>query len=85
MSLLKKVINLIIEPLIHVCNLSLRTGVFPDKMKIASVLPVYKTGNVSVFGNYRPISILPQFSKKLEKLYNNRLISFLDKEKINNK
>ena len=82
MSLLRKVINLIIEPLIHVCNLSLGTGVFPDKMKIASVLPVYKTGNVSVFGNYRPISILPQFSKILEKLYNNRLISLLDKEKI---
>ena len=81
MSLLKKVINLIIEPLTHVCNLSLGTGVFPDKMKIASVLPVYKTGNVSVFGNYRPISILSQFSKILEKLYNNRLISFLDKEK----
>ena len=48
MSLLNKVINLIIEPLIHVCNLSLGTGMFPDKMKIASVLPVYKTGNVSV-------------------------------------
>ena len=42
-------------------------------MKIAKVNPVFKTGDKCVFTNYRPISLLPQFSKILEKLYNARL------------
>ena len=48
--------------------------VFPSKTKIAKVV-----GEKGVFTNYRPISLLPQFSKILEKLYNDRL------EKLKNK
>ena len=47
-------------------------------MKIDKVIPLYKTGKKR-FTNYRPISLLPQFSKILEKLYNNRLDMFIDK------
>ena len=45
-------------------------------MKI--VIPLYKSGEKNVFTNYRPISLLTQFSKILEKLYNNRLDMFIN-------
>ncbi len=51
-------------------------------MKTAKVIPMYKTGNKHHFTNYRPISLLPQFSKILEKLFNNRLCKFIDKHKL---
>ena len=51
-------------------------------MKIAKVIPIFKSGEKGVFTNYRPISLLPQFSKILEKLYNDRLDSFLFKYSI---
>ena len=44
-------------------NLSISTGIVPDKIKIARVIPVYKSDNPSVFCNYRQISILPCFPK----------------------
>ena len=50
-----------------------------NKMKIAKVIQLYKSGEKNVFTNYRPISLLPQFSKIMEKLYNNRLDMFLNK------
>ena len=51
-----------------IVNLSFQTGTFPEKMKIAKVIPLYKSGSKNDFNNYRPISLLPQLSKILEKL-----------------
>ena len=51
-------------------------------MKTAKVIPMYKTGNKHHFTNYRPISLFPQFSKILEKLFNDRLCKFIDKYKL---
>ena len=48
-------------------------------MKIAEVISVFKAGNKCVFTNYRSISLLPQFSKILEKLYNARLENVLNR------
>ena len=70
------------EPFVYICNLSFNTGTFPDNMKIAKVVPLYKSGSKNVFNNYRPVSLLPQFSKILEKLFNNRLDSFIAKYDI---
>jgi hypothetical protein len=42
--------------LVNVINLSLSKGVFPSKLKIAKIIPIFKTGNQSFFTNYRPIS-----------------------------
>ena len=44
MSLLKKVISKIVKPFAHICNVSFLTGVFSNKMKIAKLIPLYKSG-----------------------------------------
>ena len=79
MSILKKVINYIVQPLSKIFNQSFSQGVFPDKMKIAKVIPLFKSGEKGVFTNYRPVSLLPQFSKLLEKLFCLRLDNFINK------
>ena len=45
MHLVKKVIDGIADPLTHICNTSFKTGIFPEKMKIAKVVPVFKNGS----------------------------------------
>ena len=58
----------IFNPLKHIFNLSLQTGIFPNGMKIARVSPIFKTGEECFFTNYRPIPVLPCFSKLLERI-----------------
>jgi len=82
MYIVKSVISSVLTPLLHICNLSFTSGIFPDKMKTAKVLPFFKANEESVFSNYRPVSLLPQFSKILEKLFNNRLIDFIERNKL---
>ena len=77
-----KVIISIAKPLAHILNLSFSCGVFPDHMKIAKIIPIFKNGHKTEFTNYRPISILSQLSKILEKLFNLGLEKFLDANKI---
>ena len=66
----------------HIFNLSLTEGVFPTKMKMAKVVPIFKEGTKSKVENYRPISLLPIFSKLLERIIHKRLLEFLDQENI---
>ena len=82
MYVISKVIISIAKPLAHIFNLSFSCGVFPDHMKIAKIIPIFKNGQKTEFTNYRPISILSQFSKILKKLFNLRLEKFLDANKI---
>ena len=72
----------ILDPLLHLINLSLNQGIFPDVMKIAKVLPLYKGNEKFLFTNYRPISILNSFSKIFERIFYNRLYNFLKKYDI---
>ena len=82
MVLVKSIIEYILQPFTYICNLSFQTGMFPSKMKIAKVIPIYKNGERHQFTNYRPISLLPQFSKILEKLFVNRLDKYIDKHNL---
>jgi len=81
-KLLKVISSDILAPLNHIFNLSFITGIVPDSMKIAKVIPIYKKGDKSHPGNYRPISLLSVFDKILEKLMCKRLCNFLHQNKI---
>ena len=77
--LLKRVIDIIARPLAHIFNVSFSSGAFPDTLKIARVVPIFKGGDHSKLVNYRPISILPCISKIIERLMYVRLYSYLSK------
>ena len=67
----------ILIALSHIFNLSIKEGIFPKKMKLAKVIPIFKEGSKLCVENYRPISLLPVFSKILERLIYTRLSNFL--------
>ena len=62
--------------------MSFQSGIFPNKMKIAKIIPLFKSGDKDLYSNYRPVSLLPQFSNILEKLFYNRLIAFIKSNSI---
>ena len=49
------------------------SGIFPETLKIAKVIPIYKKGDKSLLDNYRPISILPSASKNFERAMFNQM------------
>lgn len=79
---LKEIIYTILPILTILINKCLDLGIFPNSLKVARVTPVLKKGNPQNLTNYRPISILPIFSKIIEKLILTRLTSFVDKFNI---
>ena len=64
--------------LFHVFKVSIKQGIFPDSLKIAKVTLIFKSGAKDNVSNYRPISILPVFSKVLERIMYNRVYNHLD-------
>ena len=81
-SIIKQIITTILSPLTTIFNKSLESGVFPEKLKLAKVTPIYKSDDKKLLSNYRPISVLPIFSKILEKLMYVRLEKFIEKHNI---
>ena len=68
----------ILQPLKHLINLSLRTGHFPQKFKIAKIVPIHKDSDQREFTNYRPISLLSTLSRLLESIVSFQLTAFAD-------
>ena len=81
-DIVKQNSNSLLVPLKCIFDLSLKSGTFPEKMKIARVTPVFKSGDISLMTNYRPISVLPYFSKILERLMCNRIHEYLTKSNL---
>ena len=79
---LKNMSNIIVYPLRFIINSSIDCSKVPEKMKIARVSPLYKRGSLDDCGNYRPISILPLFSKVMEKIVNRQILDHLETNKI---
>ena len=59
-------------------NTSIESGHVPDTMKLAKLIPIYKSKGKQMFNNYRPISLLPIFSKIIENVIYQRLFNFLN-------
>jgi hypothetical protein len=78
MLFVKRIIQNIFIPLKHVISLSLSSGSVPSQLKIAKIVPIFKSGEKTNMDNYRPISLHSCFSKILEKVVANRLTSFLN-------
>ena len=76
--------DLLSIPLTILFNQSINTGTFPEKFKLAKVIPIHKTGSKTDLCNYRPISILSNFSKIFESLMKNQLMTYLNKTNILN-
>ena len=81
-NVIKFVVGALVRPIKHIFNLSLEKGIFPDNLKIARITPIFKSGNEEFVNNYRPISVLPCFSKVLERVMYNRLYTFLIENNI---
>ena len=60
-------------------NRSIAEGIFPTSMKTAKVIPIHKGNSPLIAANYRPISLLPIFSKIFERLVYNRFIEYIEK------
>jgi hypothetical protein len=72
----------ILSPLTLILNKILSTGVFPKRLKFSVVKPLYKKGIKTELSNYRPISLLPSFSKIIEKVIYKRVYNYLEKSHI---
>ena len=81
-SILKQCASVYIEPLTYLINVSLEQGTFPDELKIARVIPLFKGEDEQLVQNYRPISVLPFFSKIFEKIVSLHVIDFLEENNI---
>jgi hypothetical protein len=77
-KLFKDNITTLAKIVTHICNQSMVTGVFPEKLMIARITCIYKSGNPQHVNNYRPVSVLVAFSRILEKLVTVRLASYFN-------
>ena len=63
LDIIKKTVKPIAQILSDLVNQSFSSGYFPDELKIAKITPIFKNGAPNIFTNYRPLFILPSFSK----------------------
>ena len=68
------------EPLTNIINKALRQSVVPDNLKIAKMIPLFKSGSLNSIDNYRPISVLPTVSKLMERVVYNQLSEYLEQK-----
>ena len=81
---LKSIKNIISPTIKNLVNASLEQGIFPSALKIAKVIPIFKSGKRNDVSNYRPISLLSVFSKIYEKIMYCRIVTFLNNNKLIN-
>ena len=82
MKFLKIVADIVAIPLCKIINLSFSKGIFPELLKTAKVIALFKSGSTEELNNYRPISLLPVFDKIIEKIVHKQLYAFLEEHDI---
>ena len=78
-NILKLSCSVLSKPLAKLINFSFPEGILPDLLKFANVIPVFKKGDNLDYNNYRPISLISNIGKLIEKIVHKRLYSFLEK------
>ena len=63
-------------------NSSILNGVYPSKLKMAKIVPVYKADDDTDVNNYRPISLLSRFNRIFEKMIKRRMESFIEQKDL---
>ncbi|MCG8066696.1 MAG: hypothetical protein JAY84_02445 [Candidatus Thiodiazotropha taylori] len=81
-KMLKLASDVLLPSLLQISNISIHTGVFPDVLKDARIIPIHKGGPSEDPSNYRPISILPLVSKIIERHVTKHLFAYLNKYKL---
>ena len=77
-KVLKMSAKVVCVPLTDCFNAAILDGVFPNELKLANVVPIFKKGDSTIKDNYRPISILPSLSKVFERILFNRMSDFFE-------
>ena len=70
------------DSLTLIFNQAITLSSFPDEWKMAKVVPLYKSGQRNIPGNYRPISVLPAISKIMERILYEQLYNYLTKSEL---
>ena len=81
-NLLKQIKHCITPSLTLIINQMLNTGIFPDNLKIAKIIPLFKKDDDKFFSNYRPISLLSSISKVFEKVIHNQIHCHFDSHNL---
>ena len=81
-SATNSVFDFMVESLQYIFSNSLGQGIFPEEMKIARITPIYKGGNQEIVINNRQISVLPCFSKILERIMYKKLYLYLTENNL---
>ena len=81
-SIMKQCVETYVKQLTFLINMSITHGNFPNELKIDRVIPLYKGEDTQLIENYRPISVLPYFSKIFETVMFTYVIEFLDENNI---
>ena len=81
-EILKSISDSIAEPISHICNTIFVSGDYPLILKIAKVIPIFKKDLKTTVSNYRPISLLSNINKIIEKVLHKRIYSFLESNNI---
>ena len=79
MKTIKVLSDHIVEPIVHIINLSIEKSTLPDALKCADIKPIYKAKGRHIISNYRPISLISNIAKIFEKIIHNRILVFINK------
>lgn len=81
-KVVKHVREIVCFPLCYIFNMCIEKGVFPEGLKTSIIKPLFKQGDKDVVTNYRPVALIPIFSKVLEKIIYDGLYTYLEQNKI---